>query len=1107
MSDHDARRRAIDPERSFIVQAPAGSGKTELLIQRYLALLARVDEPEQIVAITFTRKAAAEMRQRIARALREAASGAVAAAPHGATTLELARRALEQSAARGWALPEHARRMRIETLDALNGRLATRLPTLSGGVAGAAISEQADELYRTAASRTVGALVDEPEIARPLGRLLPHFDYSTARLETLLAQLLPKREQWLRAFAGAAEAELRHALEAALERLVAEELDRAARLVPPEWHAALPALLEHQASFRDAEGPVAIDVRDRNGALALDRLEVWRAIADLLMTSRDEWRQRVDRRLGFGPEHRRERETLTRVLGAAAGDDPLREALARIRRLPDPRYSEEQWQAIADLRALLRRAAAELRIVFAERQTVDFVELALAAQQALGSSDGPTNLLLALDYRVQHILVDEFQDTSHGQLRLLETLTAGWQPGDGRTLFLVGDPMQSIYRFRDADMSLFLKVRRDGIGLIRCEPLTLTRNFRSDEAVIEWINAAFASVFPAADDLGRGEVRFTPSAAARETTAGAGVFVHTLRTDDEDAEHTAAIELIEQERRRYPQRTLAVLVQSRTHLGGLHERLRERGLTVNAVEIDPLRERQAVQDLIGLTRALLHPADDIAWLAVLRAPWCGLGWRDLALLAEARGDRTVFEALCDGEHRARLTSDARARLEWLIGALGRAFAERSEYALDEWIERTWRELGGFEWWDGVAERRDAEQFFSMLTAAARRGDLADPAALEAALTGPRTEPEPTAGGIEIMTIHKSKGLEFDTVMLIGLGRETRRDEQRALYWMERVAADGREDLLMAPLPPPGHEDRLISLIRAADEERESAERTRLLYVAATRARQRLHLVCRIDATAVAPPGRSLLAAVWPAIAAGFPEAAASDGEAPAPPHAIEPVLHRFADGFAVPPDVALEHSGSFADPAAHSPHRAGLDSVRPDFRWARWPAMQVGTLVHRRLQRVAEDGLDAWGPAAVEASRAVLCRELELLGLERRDARRAADTVEQALARVLSDERGRWILGARAEAQSEVELTTVRDNRVERFKVDRTFVEDGVRWIVDFKVGTHEGSELGAFLDAEVERYRPQLERYAAAMALIDPRPIKAALYFPLLRAFRAWTP
>src|SRR5690606_15760861 len=186
---------------------------------------------------------------------------------------------------------------------------------------------------------------------------------------------------------------------------------------------------------------------------------------------------------------------------------------------------------------------------------------------------------------------------------------------------------------------------------------------------------------------------------------------------------------------------------------------------------------------------------------------------------------------------------------------------------------------------------------------------------------------------------------------------------------------------------------------------------------------------------------------------------------------------------------------------------ADADVVRPAFEWARWPAMQIGTLVHRRLQRIAEDGLDAWSAASIEASRGELRRELELLGLERDEAERAAGTVVRALSAVLEDELGVWILGARDEAASEVELTFAKGGHVERIKLDRTFVDDGVRWIVDFKTGTHEGGELDAFLDAEVERYRPQLERYAAVLRELDQRPIRVGLYFPLIRAFRAWQP
>ncbi len=1104
MSDERIRERALDPAESFIVQAPAGSGKTELLIRRYLTLLAHVDEPEQIIAITFTRKAAAEMRQRVAQALDEASAPGSPAQPHREATLALARRVLARSGARGWALPEQSDRLRIETLDALNARLARQLPVLSGGVAGASVVDDASELYRIAARRTVDALGDA-SIAPPLRRLIARFEHSAARVESLVAQLLPKREQWLRYFAFDDESALRGALESALERLVREELERTAQRFPHGARAELAALLAHAAPSIGLaaadDTPAALEVRDSDPpVMLLERANRWRAAAELLLTKQDEWRRRADRRLGFGPEHADERRRLVELIESLADDDALRDALARVRRLPEPRYSDEQWRAIADLRVVLRHAAAELRVAFAEGEVVDFVEIALAARQALGAEDAPSDLLLALDHRIRHILVDEFQDTSHGQLRLLEILTAGWMPGDGRTLFLVGDPMQSIYRFRDADMSLFLKVRREGIGQIRCVPLTLERNFRSAPAIIGWVNETLSTAFPAADDIGRGEVRFTPCRAARDLDGR--VDVHVLRGGDE-VEVDAALDLIERERAADPEGTFAVLVQSRAHLGGLHRRLRERGLAVNAVEIEPLREQQIVQDVLGLARALLHPADSIAWLGLLRAPWCGLRWTDLAEIAALSSGRTIREAIGDPDALERLSADGRARVERFAARLERVLDARADYGLAEWIERAWHALGGPACAESDDDLRSAEQVFATLGQLARRGDVDDPTALEAAFTAPRAmAAEASPGAIEIMTIHRAKGLEFDTVVLLGLGRETRREEQRALYWMERVAADGREDWLLAPLPAPGGEDRVTALIREADEQRDAAERTRLLYVAATRAKRRLHLVCRLDDDAEAPPARSLLAPIWPALAAEIePERPARNRERR---EIIQPVLRRLVE---IDDDARVV--GPLGAALAGDGEQSADDTLRPEFEWAGQPARQIGTVVHRRLQRIAIDGLDAWSAERVAAARGDIRRELELLGLSADEAENAADAVVDALAHVLDDATGRWILSARDDARSELTLAIRASGRLEHVRLDRTFVDaDGTRWIVDFKTGTHEGSDVDAFLDAEVERYRAQLERYAAAFDELEPgRPIKAALYFPLLRAFRSWTP
>src|SRR5262249_15577249 len=142
-------------------------------------------------------------------------------------------------------------------------------------------------------------------------------------------------------------------------------------------------------------------------------------------------------------------------------------------------YQEEQWQTLEALHHVLRIVVAQLKIVFQQHGKIDYIENSQAALTALGTDDAPTDLTLALDYQIKHILIDEFQDTSNSQYRLLEKITSGWETHDGRTLFLVGDPMQSIYRFREAEVGLFIRARNHGIGQIQLTPLTLSVNFRS----------------------------------------------------------------------------------------------------------------------------------------------------------------------------------------------------------------------------------------------------------------------------------------------------------------------------------------------------------------------------------------------------------------------------------------------------------------------------------------------------------------------------------------------------------------------------------------------------------------------------------------------------
>ena len=518
MSDAAARETALDPTQSFIVQAPAGSGKTELLIQRYLALLATVQQPEQIVAITFTRKAAAEMRRRVQRALRAAADAKPSEQPHERTAYELARAVVARDRALDWQVLAQPQRLRIDTLDAFNAWLARQLPVLAGGVAAADVVDKPDDLHREAARRCVSGIAgDDGALRSSLRTLLRDVGNDFEQLERLLAALLPRRDQWLGLLGGEAEV-LRSWLESALQRLVDDELAAVDALCEERVLAALGPLLRHAAGaasdgLRATLAPwLALDRPPTAGPVAL---AAWRGIAALLLTKQGEWRKRVAKPEGFGPEHAEPRDRLRALLDELKGSEPLRAALHTVGSLPDAHYTEAQWSSLAALRVVLVRLTAELKVAFTERRAVDFVELSLAAQRALGQVDAPSELLLALDRRIQHLLVDEFQDTSQSQRRLLELLTAGWQPDDGRTLFLVGDPMQSIYRFRDADMSLFLLAKQRGIGSVRLRSLTLQRNFRSAPAIVDWVNAAFAQVFPAEDRIETGRAAFRASSATR----------------------------------------------------------------------------------------------------------------------------------------------------------------------------------------------------------------------------------------------------------------------------------------------------------------------------------------------------------------------------------------------------------------------------------------------------------------------------------------------------------------------------------------------------------------------------------------------------------------
>jgi ATP-dependent exoDNAse (exonuclease V) beta subunit len=1133
-ADAAERVQALDPARSFIVQAPAGSGKTELLIRRVLTLLAHVDAPEEIVALTFTRKAAGEMRARVLQALQRAGDASAPADDHERETWRLARAVLERDVACGWSLATQPSRLRIQTLDSLCASLVQRLPLLSRLGAFPAIEDDATELHREAARATLGLLESgTPAQSAAVGEVLLHLDNRNGAVEDLLVQMLARRDQWLRHVVRHDRATDRAPLEAALQAIRRDAFACASMLLAPlgqrvarlaAWAAGnLDA--DSGSALAACRGLVALPAVDDPGA------PQWLGLAELLLTGKGEWRKTVTAALGFpAPSSERDparkqrykeaKEEFAVLVRDAAAIDGLAEALAALTALPPARYDEAQWEVLGAAVEVLRLAAAQLDVVFAARRTCDFIALARAALQALGTADAPTDLLLALDARIRHLLVDEFQDTSVTQFELLARLTAGWSEGDGRTLFLVGDPMQSIYRFREADVGLFLSARHEGVHGLPLTPLRLSTNFRSAQGIVDWVNAAFTQVLPAQEDSVRGAVPFESATHWHGPGPAPAVSVHAFVDTDDAAETERVAAIVAAARNVDPQATVAVLVRVRAHLARIVPALRAAGMALRAVEIEKLRERPIVLDLLALTRALRHPADRIAWLAVLRAPWCGLALADLHALAAAHARRPLWALMTDAATIAQLSDDGRVRLAAAVEALAPAVAGARRGSLRDMVEGAWLRLGGADCLRAPRDLADARAYLDLLVEVETAGDLPDLAALDTRMEKLFAAPDPLAPGVvpvELMTIHKAKGLEFDVVIVPGLHRRPRTSEAPLLALAELPRAAG-PDLLLGVVGATGSEgDRVHAWIGTLERERERLEAARLLYVAATRARRQLHLLGIAkgfdgkDGRAVRAAAKdALLAPLW-AVAQPQFEAALAAGATSQRVTAVETGDAARPDPrtWRLPRPTVLRADDPRVPTLAWQPPAIVVgERALPEFSWAGETVRLVGTVVHRWLQRIAHDGAVGWTEQRVDALAAAIARDLATAGVPPSESATAAARALAALKKTLADARGGWLLAARPAADraaSELKLTGLDGGRRVNVAIDRTFIDGGVRWVVDYKTGWHEGAGVEAFLDNEVERYREQLARYARLVAALGLEPVRCGLYFPLMAGWREW--
>jgi ATP-dependent helicase/nuclease subunit A len=1205
-SDQAQREQALNPENSILVQAPAGSGKTDLLTRRFLRLLVEVNDPAEIVAITFTKAAAAEMRHRIVSKLEQAALLPRPAVDDAFSMETLAYRAFLHSQALGWNLLDQPAQLRISTIDSFCRDIALEQPLLSGLGDGLGIYEHADELYQRAARRTIEE-IDSPDadLRAALQLLLDWRDNNWNELEDLLGKMLARRDRWVHDFVVGQQQDW-EALRVQLERpfanavrQVLNQLSRRLDQVPGARDEAL-ALARFACEEPGPRSPWELAQFAEIPCAPFDdemttAQEIFAALGSFLQTKDGTWRTERGLNANYGfpptPDGRAGKARCCSLISRLKAVTGLESALAQVRNLPPTRYNEDDWQILRACFTLLRHAFGRLRVVFAEVGAVDYIEVAQIAQQVLKDEERlPSEAALSLAGKIRHILVDEFQDTSRRQHELLRSLIAAWPERDGRSCFVVGDPMQSIYFFRDADAELFPRVRNAGLDIpgnetLFFKPVQLKDNFRTAASLVEKLNEFLGAVFEEDDGSG---VTFAEAEPARnDDPVDRPQFKLHLNFSTKDPEETineevaaeqevapinphvdeivdligSHLQRMEQARANGKAYRIAVLGRARTVLAPIAEALRLKSIPFRAVDLEKLSARPEVLDVLALGRALLNPLDRLAWLGVLRAPWCGLTLSDLHTLASDDDpdllSRPVPELLA--ERIALLSQEGQRVAARILDALPAVASLRFTVptsSLGTWLRGAWQMLGG-ELCAGPAARANLDLLWQSLDKLPNGEQDFLGQALKVALDNLTAQPDPGADsecGVQLMTIHKSKGLEFEVVILPELQATTRKGQFKLLSWLERglqpdQRVDESEDVtefLVAPLQSKGSErsstKAWVDRVFAA---RESQEMRRLLYVAATRARDELHLFARPSCKRsnngeweLANPAGSLLATAWPGlkteIERRFSEwiarreqvqqensatvssiaAAAGNNLLMMPPANKPTLLRRLPPDFHLPSAAARASSLSspvigMSNEQLYERHEGGLVT------------RALGIAVHSLLERAARlrESLD-WNDTRCTLPK-YLARIIPQIRSSGLDSHLVAQIASQALeiaTLAMHDTTGQWILSPHADAASEVRWAGVVKEEVRTVQADRVFragaaplSDDGnCWWIVDYKTAYADDmndADPAVVLPGLRSLFAPQLQAYAEVLCKLhgEEAQIRAGLYYPRMQLFDWW--
>jgi len=1050
VNDQKQRDEALNIGDSFIVQAPAGSGKTELITQRYLKLLGCSDEPENILVMTFTNRAVDELKHRIIDSLRQAKNQPPKEA-HKLKTFNLASQVLSQSKKRGWNLIYHPSRLKIITIDSLSNLIVSKFPSLEQLIPPRTIvdSFESEIIYRQAAEDTL-LLIEDDEYKPVISSVLLYLDNHVDRFYRLIEQMLSKREQWLPKIYSTGALDINHLEEFSRELIVNHLKDlrvKAQEILRPKFFQLL------QVNKKEDISKIT-----KPPGVTSDDLQEWKIISNLLITkSNGDWRKRVDKKIGFPAELKKEKALFLKILEGLDSELEFKKMLINLDNLPSPNFQESTKKSISDIAQVLKLSVAKLKIIFDQEVIQDFPEVNFQAINALDGRGEISDIALLLDYQIKHILIDEFQDTSYSQLNLIERLVQGWQQDEGKTIFCVGDPMQSIYKFRESQVGIFIDAASNGIGNLQIKPLALNTNFRSNKSIVETNNEIFSEIFPQSDDLITGAIQYFDSYSFSNVEQNNAVSFQPFGPNQDLEEAEKVHTIISHSLLDNPEKEIAILVRSRSHLDEISVVLQKNNISFESLKTETLRSNLFTRDLLSLSRALLSLSDKLAWLSLLRSPWCGIRLSDLLIISRSN-DQTIFSQLMNLDTLQGLSTDGIQRGTYIYQATRDAIFSESKFSFVERFSFVLSQLFNENELTNI-ERTIKTQFLELLNRCELNQNL-NTKTIQSMLQDLYAPSQPS--NIKLMTIHQSKGLEFDTVIIPGIGKKGRSDNLPIMQIQEFP----NNMVLLSPIKPSyeSEEDETYLYLQKLKKQQSHFELMRLLYVAMSRAKNKVYLLGGVSKNGKAAQGSFLSL-----LSSYYEESLDFDNE----------MNQQELDKLVAPKLIRVKTLSpllinDISNTDENTNYPKTFDLIYKS---------TLGTIVHHYLE-LAEF---TPSPLAVET-------RLREKGVPSKLLQSFSDSILDILSNTRRDINFEWIFKYRPTTEVEAEYSISNQTVI----IDRLFVEDGTLWIIDFKTASlNKGETINEFIERQRLSHQSQIEEYRIVLKDFFKIPSRAAIYCP----------